>query len=234
VVSFAAMTPKISPTVPVSLLAAFALGAVGCAPTTNPYTGEQQVSKTAQGAGVGAVSGAIIGGVIGNNRGSGDQLKGAAWGAAAGALLGAGIGNYMDQQEAAIRQQLEGTGVSVTRSGNSIVLNMPQDITFDTGRDRIRSDFADTLDSVALVLNKYNRTLVNVDGHTDSDGGTSYNQDLSERRAGAVAQYLSSRRVDSRRLIVRGYGESSPIASNSSSSGKAANRRVEIRIVPQQ
>jgi outer membrane protein OmpA-like peptidoglycan-associated protein len=228
------MTPNASSIVPVSLLAALALGAGGCAPTTNPYTGEQQVSKTAQGAGIGAVSGALIGGVIGNNRGSGDQMKGAAWGAAAGALLGAGIGNYMDQQEAAIRAELEGTGVSVTRNGNDIVLNMPQDITFATGRDEIRSDFGRTLNAVALVLNKYNRTLVHVAGHTDSDGGTSYNQDLSERRAGAVARYLSGSRVDPRRLIVRGYGESSPIASNSTASGKAANRRVEIRIVPQQ
>ncbi|NNM28232.1 MAG: OmpA family protein, partial [Akkermansiaceae bacterium] len=139
-----------------------------------------------------------------------------------------------DQQEAAIREQLRGTGVSVTRQGNNIILNMPHDITFDVARDDIRSDFAGTLDSVALVLNKFNRTLVNVNGHTDSDGGTSYNQDLSERRASSVAQYLTSRRVDPRRLIVRGFGESSPIASNATSSGKAQNRRVEIHIVPRQ
>ena len=216
------------------LVAGLAFALTNCAPTINPYTGEQQVSKTAQGAGVGAVSGAILGGVIGNNRGSGDQVKGAAWGAGIGALVGAGIGNYMDQQEAAIRAELEGTGVSVTRSGNNIVLNMPHDITFESGKDRILSDFGRTLNAVALVLNKYDRTLVTVAGHTDSDGGASYNQDLSERRAGSVAQYLSSRQVNPRRLIVRGYGESRPIASNSSSSGKAKNRRVEIHIVPQQ
>ena len=217
----------------ISLLAALAVGLTGCT-TTNPYTGEQQTSKTTQGAVAGAAGGALLGAIIGNNRGSGDAGKGAAWGAGIGALVGAGIGNYMDQQEAEIRRQLEGTGVGVTRQGNNIILNMPHDVTFESGKDRIRSQFADTLNSVALVLNKYNRTLVNVDGHTDSDGGTSYNQGLSERRAGAVAQYLSSRRVASQRLIVRGYGESRPIASNSSSAGKAKNRRVEIHIVPQQ
>ncbi len=221
------------PSLHLCLIAALALAAPSCT-NTNPYTGEQQISKTSAAAGIGAVSGAILGGVIGNNRGGGDAGKGAAWGAGAGALLGAGIGNYMDQQESAIRSQLNGTGVSVSRDGNNLILNMPQDITFDVARDRIRPDFADTLDSVALVLNKYNRTLVNVDGHTDSDGDASYNLDLSERRADAVAQYLTSRRVDPRRLIARGHGESFPIASNSSAAGKAANRRVEIRIVPQQ
>lgn len=220
-------------TASLSLVSVVALGLLGCT-TTNPYTGEQQVSRTAAGAGIGAASGAVLGAIVGNNSGSGDQGKGAAWGAMAGALIGGGIGQYMDMQEEAIRAQLQGTGVSVTRSGNNIILNMPHDITFDTGQDRIRSDFADTLDAVALVLNKYNRTMVNVDGHTDSDGGTSYNQGLSERRASAVASYLASRRVDSRRLIVRGYGESQPIASNSSAAGKAQNRRVEIRIVPVQ
>jgi outer membrane protein OmpA-like peptidoglycan-associated protein len=215
------------------LVAALGLGLTACT-TTNAYTGEQQTSKTTQGALAGAAGGAIVGAIIGNNRGSGDAGKGAAWGAGVGALLGAGIGNYMDQQEAEIRRQLEGTGVSVTRQGNNIILNMPHDITFAVARDSIRPEFADTLNSVALVLNKYNRTLVNVDGHTDSDGSTSYNQGLSERRANSVAQYLSSRRVASQRLIVRGYGETRPVASNSSSAGKAKNRRVEIRIVPQQ
>lgn len=216
-----------------SLVAALGVGLTSCT-TTNPYTGEQQVSKTTQGAAIGAVSGGLLGAVIGNNRGGRKAEKGAAWGAAAGALLGAGIGNYMDQQEAEIRRQLEGTGVGVRREGNNLILVMPHDITFAVDRDTIRPQFADTLNSVALVLNKYNRTLVNVDGHTDSDGSASYNQGLSERRANSVAQYLMSRRVAAQRLIVRGYGEAHPVASNSTSSGKAQNRRVEIRIVPQQ
>lgn len=216
----------------IAIIGTFALALSSCY-TVDPYTGEQKVAKATAGAGIGAASGAILGAVIGNNTGSGDAGRGAAIGAAAGALIGGGIGNYMDQQEAAIRQQLEGTGVSVTRVGNDIVLNMPHDVTFDVGRDQIRGEFAGTLDSVALVLNKFNRTLVNIDGHTDSTGGASYNQGLSERRAGAVAQYFTSRRVDPRRLIVRGFGESKPIASNATESGRAANRRVEIRIVPQ-
>jgi len=216
---------------PSILTGILALSLASCT-TIDPYTGEQKVSKATTGAGIGAVGGALLGGIIGNNTGDGDAGRGAAIGAVAGALVGGGIGNYMDQQEAAIRAQLEGTGVGVTRVGNDIILNMPHDITFDVAKDTIRSDFAGTLDSVALVLNKYNRTLVNVDGHTDSDGGSSYNQGLSERRASSVAGYLSSRRVDPRRLIVRGFGESRPVASNNTASGKAANRRVEIRIVP--
>jgi outer membrane protein OmpA-like peptidoglycan-associated protein len=202
--------------------------------TTNPYTGQPQTSRATAGAGMGAVGGAILGGIIGNNRGDGDAGRGALIGAATGALIGGGVGTYMDQNEAAIRAQLEGTGVGVTRQGNNIILNMPHDITFDVARDEIRPDFTDTLNSVAVVLRKFNRTLVNVDGHTDSDGSTSYNQGLSERRAGSVAGFLTSRRVDPRRLIVRGFGESRPVASNANAAGKAANRRVEIRIVPQQ
>lgn len=213
-------------------VAAASLFTLSSCMSTNPYTGEQQVSKTTQGAGIGAIGGAILGGIIGNNVGDGDEEQGMLIGAALGGLTGAGIGNYMDQQEAAIRSQLQGTGVSVSRVGNNIILNMPHDITFNSGSDAIRSQFAGTLNSVALVLNKYNKTLVNVNGHTDSDGGASYNQGLSERRAGAVSQYLSSQRVDPRRLIVRGFGETEPIASNASSAGKAKNRRVEIHIVP--
>ena len=140
----------------------------------------------------------------------------------------------MDQQEALIRQQLQGSGVTVTRDGDNIVLNMPQDITFDVAQDALRPEMANTLNSVALALNKFDKTLVNVGGHTDSDGSNSYNQNLSERRSLAVGNYLASQQVNPQRLIVRGYGEAQPIASNSSSTGKAQNRRVEIHIVPNQ
>ncbi|MBK1832429.1 OmpA family protein [Roseibacillus ishigakijimensis] len=202
--------------------------------TTNPYTGQQQVSKTAAGAGLGTLAGAGLGAIIGNNVGDGDAGRGALIGAGIGALAGGGIGQYMDQQEALIRRQLQGTGVSVTRQGNDIILNMPNDVTFSVASANLQPRVTNTLDSVALVLNKFDRTLVTVEGHTDSDGGTSYNQNLSEQRALSVANYLSSRRVNPQRLIVRGYGESQPIASNSSQAGKAQNRRVEIHIVPQQ
>lgn len=200
--------------------------------TIDAYTGEQKTSNAAIGAGVGAVGGAILGAVIGNNTGDGDARKGALIGAGVGAVGGGGIGAYMDQQEAKIRQQLQGTGVSVTRSGNDIILNMPENITFDSGQDYLKSSFLPTLDSVVLVLNKYNKTTIAVDGHTDSDGSNAYNQGLSERRASSVANYLNSKGVNGSRLSPRGYGESSPVASNSTSAGKAQNRRVELRIVP--
>lgn len=215
-------------------LGAFAAMAFSSCTTTNPFTGEQQVSKTAGGAAIGTLVGAGLGAIVGNNTGDGDAGRGALIGAGAGLLVGGGIGQYMDQQEALIRRQLQGTGVSVTREGNNIILNMPQDITFAVGQDNLRSEMANTLDSVALVLKKYDKTLVTVEGHTDSDGSNSYNQNLSERRALRVSNYLASRRVDTQRLITRGYGETQPIASNSSSAGKAQNRRVEIHIVPQQ
>ncbi|NNC89085.1 MAG: cell envelope biogenesis protein OmpA, partial [Akkermansiaceae bacterium] len=129
-------------------LGAFAL--LSSCTTIDPYTGQQKTSNTAAGAGIGAAGGAVLGAIIGNNSGDGDAGRGAVIGATAGALVGGGIGAYMDQQEAAIRDQLRGTGVSVTRQGNNIILNMPHDITFDVARDDIRSDFAGTLDSVAL------------------------------------------------------------------------------------
>lgn len=198
----------------------------------NPYTGQTQASKTALGTGIGAVGGAVLGAVIGNNTGDGDAKKGALIGGGIGGTAGGGIGYYMDRQEAKIRDQLRGAGVSVTRSGNNILLNMPQDITFDVARDSLKSSFYPTLNSVALVLKEYNKTNVAIDGHTDSDGGTSYNQALSQRRASSVANYLDSKGVKRRRLSTRGYGESAPIASNSSSYGKAKNRRVELKIIP--
>lgn len=216
-----------------ALGSAMTLGLSNCT-TTNPYTGEQQVSKSAAGAGIGTLLGAGLGAIIGNNTGDGDAGRGALIGAGAGFLGGLGVGQYMDQQEALIRRQLQGTGVSVTREGNNIILNMPQDITFDVAQDSLRPEMANTLDSVALVLNKYDKTLVTVEGHTDSDGSHSYNQNLSERRALRVSNYLASRRVQPQRLITRGYGETQPIASNGSRAGKAQNRRVEIHIVPRQ
>ena len=200
--------------------------------TENPYTGEQQVSKTTTGAGVGAAGGALLGAIIGNNVGDGNAGRGALIGAAAGALAGGSIGRYQDQQEAMLRQELRSTGVSVTRSGNNIILNMPHDITFSSGSNTLRSSFYRTLNSVAIVLKKYDRTTVLVNGHTDSDGSASSNQGLSERRARAVSNHLSSQGVQGGRLVARGYGERHPIASNSSSSGKAKNRRVEIHIAP--
>lgn len=204
-----------------------ALGMLSACTTTNPYTGEQQVSKTAGGAAIGALAGAGLGLLAG-----GDDRKNALIGAGIGALAGGGIGVFMDQQEAELREQLQGTGVSVTRVGNQIVLNMPSNITFASDQDAIQAGFYPTLNSVALVLNKYNQSLVDIYGHTDSTGDDNYNLELSQRRAQSVATYLGSQRVDNRRFLVTGVGEARPIAGNSNNAGRAQNRRVEIQISP--
>jgi outer membrane protein OmpA-like peptidoglycan-associated protein len=205
------------------------LMAAGCQ-TTDPYTGEQKTSNTSIGAGVGAAVGALTGLFTGDD--ADERRKRALIGAGIGALAGGAVGAYMDKQEAELRQQLQGTGVSVTRNGDNIILNMPGNVTFASGSSDLNSRFFKVLDSVSLVLKKYDKTLVDVAGHTDSVGGTEMNQGLSERRAGTVAQYLMSKGVIEKRLLVVGYGEMRPIASNDTSEGRAMNRRVEIKLVP--
>jgi outer membrane protein OmpA-like peptidoglycan-associated protein len=199
--------------------------------STDPYTGQQKISNTA----IGATTGAVIGGVGGAILGKTTSLKtrkAALVGAGIGALAGGGVGLYMDNQEAKLRRRLEGTGVSVTRDGDSIILNMPSNITFATDQDSIKPNFYETLNSVAIVLREFNQSLVDVKGHTDSDGADDYNMDLSQRRAESVAEYLTSQGLNPERFEVRGYGESQPVASNASARGKQQDRRVEIEIVP--
>lgn len=212
----------------VFLAATFGLSA--CT-TTDPYTGEQKVSNTAGGAAIGAAAGAL-GGLIFADTQDKDARKSALIGAGIGALTGGAVGSYMDNQEARLRAQLQNTGVSVTRVGNQIVLNMPSNITFDTDESDIRPQFYDVLNSVALVLREFNQTLVDVYGHTDSTGSDTYNLDLSRRRAQSVASFLSSSGIDPRRFYVTGFGESRPIAPNSTEAGRAQNRRVEIQLSP--
>ena len=208
------------------------LALASCSNTTDPLTGKPQVNNTAAGAGIGAAVGAIGGLLIAKDKSGSDKRKSALIGAGIGALVGGGIGAYMDQQEQELRQQLLNTGVSVTRNGNEIILNMPSNVTFASDQDALNAQFYPVLDSVSIVLNKYQKTLLDVDGHTDSTGDAAYNQALSERRAVSVARYLNSRQVDARRLQIIGFGESRPIADNASATGRAANRRVEVRISP--
>jgi outer membrane protein OmpA-like peptidoglycan-associated protein len=196
--------------------------------TIDPYTGQSKVSNTAAGAGIGAVAGAVGGLIFGGK----NSRTAALIGAGVGALAGAGVGAYMDQQEAELRAQLQGTGVSVTRQGDQIILNMPSNVTFDVDQATVKPQFYQTLNSVALVLKKYDRTLVDVYGYTDSTGSAQHNQDLSERRARAVAMLVSSEGVDARRIYVQGFGENDPIATNATEAGRAQNRRVEIQIAP--
>jgi outer membrane protein OmpA-like peptidoglycan-associated protein len=205
-----------------------AIAAAGC--TTDPYTGQQKVSNTAVGVGLGAGLGALAGAAVGGSKNA--QRNAVLIGAGIGALTGGAVGSYMDKQEAELRDQLQGTGVSVTRSGDQLVLNMPSNITFDVDQSSLKPEFIPTLNSVAIVLRKYNQTLVDVYGHTDSTGDANHNLDLSNRRAEAVYTYLAGQGLDPRRFEVVGLGETQPIASNDTEAGRALNRRVEIRLVP--
>ncbi len=214
---------------PTVLIVASAMALAAC--TTNPYTGEQQLSKTAIGAGLGAAGGALTGALIGKGT-SANTRKATLIGAGVGALVGGGVGLYMDQQETALRQRLQATGVSVSRVGDDIVLNMPSNITFDFGKADIKPNFYDVLNSVSLVLNEYNQSIVDVYGHTDNVGSDEANFDLSIQRAESVANYLAGQQVNPQRLSLQGFGETRPIASNASEQGRAQNRRVEIRIQP--
>jgi outer membrane protein OmpA-like peptidoglycan-associated protein len=194
--------------------------------TTNPYTGEEEVNKTSKGAGIGALAGLATAILVGGDR------KKLLLGAGIGALAGGGIGLYMDKQADKLRMQLQSTGVSVTRNGDNIILNMPGNVTFSSNSSNISANFYSVLDSVALVINEYEKTYVDIIGHTDSTGSLQLNQSLSEARASSVASYLESQKVLSQRIITRGVGPAQPIASNDTPEGRALNRRVEIILTP--
>ena len=211
---------------------AFSIGllfAVSACSTVNPYTDEKQTSKLAIGAGIGAASGAVIGLLTADSK---NRQRNVLIGAGLGAAAGGGVGYYMDVQEAKLRQRLRNSGVSVTRTGNQIVLNMPGNVTFATGSPNINAGFYDSLNAVALVLKEYEKTSVDVIGHTDSVGSDQSNRTLSEDRARSVAEYLSSQGILPARLLLAGMGESQPIASNDTPEGRAQNRRVNIQISP--
>ena len=212
------------------ILAAAALGALvtTSACTTDPETGERRISKTALGGIGGALGGYLLGDLVGGRHDRTEKILGAG----IGGLAGAGIGAYMDKQERDLRARTAGTDVQVTREGDNLVLNIPSGITFAYDSADVQPQFQRTLDQVASTLSQYNQTYIDVYGHTDSTGSDSYNQTLSERRATAVADYLSSRGVQTARIGTRGYGETQPIASNDTDAGRAANRRVEVKIVP--
>jgi outer membrane protein OmpA-like peptidoglycan-associated protein len=222
-----AMKRRISPVLGVVLIGALL---AGCQ-TTNPYTGQQQTSNTAKGAGIGAAAGAVIGAIAGGGS-SQERRKKALIGAGVGALAGAGVGAYMDQQEAQLRQQLQGTGVSVTRSGDNLILSMPGNITFPTNQSAVNASFYPVLNSVALVLKKYDKTLIDVVGYTDSTGPLDLNMRLSQDRANSVAASLQNQGVLATRIATQGMGPQNPIASNDTPDGRQANRRVELVLRP--
>jgi len=203
---------------------------VSACTTLDPYTGEEKTSNATKGAAIGAAAGVAVGLITGDD--SAERKKRALILGGVGALSGAAVGNYMDQQELKLRKKLQGTGVSVTRVGDNITLNMPGNVTFAVNSADISASFYPVLDSVGLVLKEYDKTLVEVAGHTDSTGSDASNQALSERRAASVSAYLVSRDIRPDRLISVGAGESRPVASNDTEAGRQLNRRVEITIVP--
>jgi len=201
----------------------------GCK-TLDAYTREEQTSNTTKGALIGAGIGAAVGLMSGDD--AVERRQHALIGAGIGALAGGSVGYYMDKQEAELRAELEGTGVSVTRDGDNITLNMPGNVTFATDSSDLNPAFFDVLNSVGTVLDEFDQTVVEVAGHTDSTGSDAYNQSLSERRSASVTGYLEGRGVMAQRLIQIGMGETFPIADNGTSEGREANRRVEITMVP--
>jgi outer membrane protein OmpA-like peptidoglycan-associated protein len=210
----------------VCIAVGLSLIAAACS-TIDPYTQESKTGNATKGAAIGAGIGVVAGLLT-----KGDKLENALIGAGVGAVAGGGIGYYMDVQEAKLRQKLQGTGVSVTRNGNNITLNMPGNITFATNSADLNQQFFAVLDSVAIVLKEYDKTVIEVAGHTDSTGTKQLNQSLSERRAATVANYLTSRGTNDKRFIIVGAADSHPIASNATAQGKQQNRRVELTIVP--
>ena len=194
---------------------------------TDPNTGERKISRTAIGGVGGAAAGALLGGLIGGKTG---RIIGAVGGGAIGGV----VGYKMDQQIKELRESTAGSGVDVSEvdGGDAILVNLPDGVTFDVGSATLKQAFRSTLDDVAASLQQYPNSLIDVYGHTDSTGSESFNQDLSERRAQTVSNYITSRGVNSARIRWQGFGETMPVADNSSEEGRRLNRRVEIKIIP--
>ena len=206
------------------------LGATACT-TTDPYSSAPRRNNTGTGVLAGALGGAVLGYLT--NTSNGEQgRKNALIGAGVGALGGAAVGSYMDRQQRDLEAQLSGSGVGVARQGDNLVLRMPSDVTFATNQSTIDPRFNATLEDVANVLRRYDQSLVDIVGHTDSSGGDAINQPLSERRAVSVADALIRAGVQRERLYVAGNSSRNPVASNATPEGRAQNRRVEILIRP--
>lgn len=214
---------------PIVILLVTALG--GCM-TYDPYTGEEKVSAATKGAAIGAGLAAIGAAIDNKGKDSRTRNQRVLAAAAAGGAIGGGVGYYMDRQAAKLRMELERTGVRVVRDGDNVILVMPGNITFATNSYEVVPNFREVLQSVSVVVNEFDKTLIEITGHTDSTGSDSYNMMLSERRADAVSDILVANKVKPARILAAGYGEDRPIADNSSEAGRQENRRVEIVLVP--
>ena len=218
-------------TIPVVMLFAFVTILSGCE-TFDAYTGEKKTSNTAKGAGIGAGIGAVMAYLSNKDESSKTRKKRMLQAAGIGAIAGGSIGYYMDRQEAKLRKTLRETGVSVERDGDNINLILPGNITFVTAGHDLNADFHKVLDSVTLVLQEFNQTIIVISGHTDSQGSNEYNQGLSERRANSVSAYLLGEDLVEARIETVGFGEGTPIADNGNAEGRSLNRRVELSLLP--
>ena len=215
----------------IAITTASILALSGCE-TFDAYTGESKTSSTAKGAGIGASIGAVFAYLKNKDKSSSERKKAMLKAAGIGAIAGGGVGYYMDTQEAKLRKQLRDTGVSVERDGDNINLIMPSNITFASGGSTLSDSFFKVMDSVVLVVQEFEKTIIVSAGHTDSQGSDSSNQSLSERRAKAVANYLLQKGVAAARIETIGFGEMQPVSDNGTSAGRALNRRAEISLFP--
>jgi len=206
-------------TLSIVTIGAFTLTA--CVDASNP-----DYQKTRNGAAIGAILGAATQVIAGNS--SDSMVKGAV----VGGVVGAVVGNHLDKQEADLKREMAGSGAVITNTGKELIVTLPEAITFETASTYVRPSLQDDLARLAVNLQKYPDSTVDVIGHTDSVGDTTYNQNLSARRAESVSGILLRGGVSAARIRAYGRGEGSPAASNETSAGRAINRRVEIVIRP--
>ncbi|MEW6331790.1 MAG: OmpA family protein [Pseudomonadota bacterium] len=214
-----------------TMIAAFAVFSTGCA--TDEFGNRRPMTDTEKGALIGAASGAVLGALVKKDK----RSKGALIGAVGGGIAGAAVGSYMDSQkkdlEKVLAPEVQSGAINVAKvNQNNLLITMTAQTAFDFDSAAIKSGYYSTMDKIANVLVRYGKTHLTVVGHTDNVGSDQYNQSLSERRAGAVADYLRSKGVIPQRLASMGQGESSPRASNASEEGRRLNRRVEIVVEP--
>ncbi len=212
---------------PFLLAIAASLGLTACV-QSDPYGGAQQPNNARNA----AIAGAVVGGVLGATADGDESLTKAAAGALAGAAIGGIAGSLLDRQARELQSEIGGNGTTVTNTGQNLVVNMPQDVLFATDSATVSGAITNDLYALADSLNRYPNTRVEVIGHTDDTGSAAYNQDLSQRRAAAVAQVIRNGGVTPQRVVYYGRGEDQPIASNASEAGRAQNRRVQIIITP--
>ena len=198
-------------------------------------SGCANMNETQRDTGMGAAIGAVAGGLIGAATAGGNKGKSAATGAAVGAALGAGGGylwsQNMQKQRAEMEQATAGTGIGISQTtDNQLKVDIPADVSFDVGRYAIKPNMRPVLDRLASTLNPHPVTTVTIIGHTDSTGSDAVNDPLSVNRAASTRDYLVQRGVSAQRIAVDGRGSRQPVADNSTASGRAMNRRVEIFI----